>query len=248
MKVEVYTFCWNEMAILPFVAPYWRRYATKVTVYDNGSTDGSVEWLQKNYGDLVEIVPWVTDGSNNQVLINMKNDYWHQARGRADLVVVCDMDEILIPNRGALENMLKSGATICKPMWYDLYSEKIPKPAKSKLLHQQRPMGVLNEGAKVVLFDPNRIDFMNYTVGAHTCKPEGDVRWYKGTDILLLHINNSLSTDYRIERYRKLKERRGPMDLNHGWGIHYAFDEQRIRAEQQRMKTMAVNYGALVNL
>lgn len=248
MKIEVFTFCWNEISILPFVAPYWRRYATKVTVYDNGSTDGSIEFLQKNYGDLVEVVPYETDGMNNQVMVNMKNDYWRQARGRADLVVVCDIDEILIPNTGALEKMLADGATLCKPQWYDLFSEKTPKPSKQKLLHEQRPLGVWNEGAKVVLFDPNKIDNINYTPGAHRCNPEGEIKWYAGNDILLLHINNSLSLDYRLKRFKERNERRSQMDINNGWGVHYAFSEERIREDWQRMKNAAVNYGSLVNL
>ena len=86
MKIEVFTICWNEMAILPFAVDYWRRFASRVTVYDNGSTDGSVEWLKQNASDLVTVVPFDTGGhKNNTIHCNMKNDYWKQARGRADL-------------------------------------------------------------------------------------------------------------------------------------------------------------------
>lgn len=47
MNIVVYTFCYNEIQILPFVEQYWRRFASKVVVYDNGSTDGSLEFLSK---------------------------------------------------------------------------------------------------------------------------------------------------------------------------------------------------------
>jgi len=53
MTVHVHTFCWNEMEILPFVVQYWKRFADKVFVYDNGSDDGSVEYLKKF--DFVEV-------------------------------------------------------------------------------------------------------------------------------------------------------------------------------------------------
>ena len=46
MRIEVFTFCWNEMTVLPFAVDYWRRYADHVTVFDNGSTDGSIEFMQ----------------------------------------------------------------------------------------------------------------------------------------------------------------------------------------------------------
>ena len=40
--VWIYTLCYNEIRILPFVIDYWETYADRVIVYDNGSTDGSV--------------------------------------------------------------------------------------------------------------------------------------------------------------------------------------------------------------
>ena len=43
------------MTVLPFAVDYWRRYADHVTVFDNGSTDGSIEFMQQHYSEtLVE--------------------------------------------------------------------------------------------------------------------------------------------------------------------------------------------------
>ena len=47
MNIDVYTLCWNEMAILPFVIEAWKRFARHVYVFDNGSTDGSIEFLKR---------------------------------------------------------------------------------------------------------------------------------------------------------------------------------------------------------
>ena len=50
MKIEVFTLCWNEIAILPFAVDYWRRFASRVTVYDNGvaefyfDDEGCIGW------------------------------------------------------------------------------------------------------------------------------------------------------------------------------------------------------------
>ena len=247
MKIEVFTLCWNERAILPFALDYWRRYASRVTVYDNGSTDGSVEWLQANAADLVTVVPFDTGGhKNNTIHMNMKNDYWKQARGRADLVVVCDMDELLIPMGCALEDMLRAGETICRPTWVDLFSEKIPKPKAGKLLHQLRKKGVVNPGSKAVIFNPNEIDEINYGPGAHVCNPTGNVRWRDGRDMLVLHVNNALSLDYRLSRYHSQCERRSQQDKNLGYGIHYTKTDDEIREEWSRLKQAATDYTNLI--
>ena len=51
------------MVVLPFAVDYWRRYADHVTVFDNGSTDGSIEFMQQ-HSDLITIEHWDT---NNQI-------------------------------------------------------------------------------------------------------------------------------------------------------------------------------------
>lgn len=243
MKVEVFTFCWNEVAIIPFAIQYWKRYASHVTVFDNQSTDGSRELLAQ-YPDFIEVVDWGTDHINNILLMTSKNDYWKQARGRADLCVVCDMDEMLIPATGALEKMLRSGGTICRPIWYDLVSDKQPQP-DGHYLHEKRSLGVLNTGAKAVLFDPNRIDEIHYEAGAHLCNPTGEVRWYAG-DIFLLHVNNSLSIDYKLKRYKQLCARRSDSDIKMGHSIHYTFPEEQIRCNWDLMHDMAIDFGGII--
>ena len=44
--IELITFCYNEKVLLPFALDYWRKFADKVTVVDNLSDDGSVEFLR----------------------------------------------------------------------------------------------------------------------------------------------------------------------------------------------------------
>lgn len=58
MKVDLYTLCWNEIKIIPFVIDYWKNIKEQVDefhvyIYDNGSDDGSVEELRK-YGYYVK--------------------------------------------------------------------------------------------------------------------------------------------------------------------------------------------------
>lgn len=252
MKIEVFTLCWNEMAILPWVVDYWKRFASHVTVYDNGSTDGSVEFLQR-HGDFVTVRHFDTEGhKSNDAQSLIKNRCWKEARGRADLVCVCDLDEILIIRHDAVFRMLLAGATICEPIWYELVSDKRPEYEEGKLLHELRPMAAMAKvsprmptPSKAVLFDPNKIEEINYGPGAHRCDPKGDVRWYGG-DIYVLHINNSLSLEYKLDRYRQQRERLSEADKKKGYGKHYQMSENDICNEWIHAHSQRVNFAKLI--
>lgn len=93
--VWIYTLCYNEMQILPFVVDYWKEYTSKVIVYDNGSDDGSVEFLKKH--DWIEVRNFDTNGQKmNARNKELKNSVWKEAKGKGvDFVQVCDIDEVL---------------------------------------------------------------------------------------------------------------------------------------------------------
>ena len=244
MRVEVFTLCWNEMAILPFAVQYWKLYANHVTVYDNGSDDGSAEYLAS--------LPFVTlkhfetgNQKNNTVQMQLKNEMWKEARGRADLVVVCDMDEMLVPPPSSLIRMKEAGGTICKPLWYDLHSELAPV-FNDVFLDTMRPYAVYNPGSKAVIFDPNEIDEINYNAGAHHCEPKGNVKWYGG-DIYLLHVNNALSLEYRLNRYHQQAARRSEDDVKKGHAIHYTFPDDKIIEGWKEQRKKTVNFNAIVH-
>lgn len=253
MRIEVFTLCWNEMAILPFVVDYWRRFASHVTVYDNGSTDGSVEYLE-GLGDFVTVRHFDTGGrKDNDAQSRLKSDCWKEARGRADLVCVCDLDELLYFQSDAARRMLRSGATICEPVWYELVGDGQTECTAGKLLHEVSPMAALCRvsprmpaPSKAVLFNPNKINEINYGPGAHHCDPKGEVRWYC-SDIYVLHINNALSLDYKISRYRQQRGRLSEADKKKGYGVHYGMTEQQIRADWQRARQRAVDFSQVVN-
>ena len=244
MKVEVFTFCWNEMAVLPFAVDYWRRFASHVTVFDNGSTDGSIEFMQQ-HSDLITIDRFETDNQiNDQLLLNMKNDAWKQARGRADLVVMCDMDEMLIPMTDELQRMMDKGCTVCMPRWFTMMSDEVPTHETGKYLHQIRPYAIQSPG-KVILFDPNKIDNMHYEPGAHQCQPEGYVKWFEG-GIYCLHTDHNFSLDNKIERYNRMYARMSDINKRKGWGIHYGFKEEQLRSWWQQAWQQTVDFNEIL--
>lgn len=239
--VHVYTLCWNEKHILLWAIDYWRRYASSVTVFDNGSTDGSVELLQQ-HSDLITVKHFdMPQGTDNAVMAALKNECWKESRGKADLVVVCDLDEMLIPVHDALKRMVESGATICRPLWYDLLSTQTPVYHEGVLLHEERPMAAYLHGSKTVIFDPNKIQEIGYGVGAHQCEPQGVVKWFGGGDLYLLHVNHNLSLEYKIERYRMLNQRRSPDDIRFARGVHYNVSPEQIAADMENERQAGID-------
>ena len=244
MRIEVFTFCWNEMVVLPFAVDYWRRYADHVTVFDNGSTDGSIEFMQQ-HSDLITIERFETNNQiNDQLLLNAKNNCWRQARGRADLVVVADMDEMLIPVGNELQRMLDEGYTVCTPRWFAMMSDEVPTHEDDKLLHEIRPYAIQSPG-KVIVFDPNKIDNVNYDPGAHQCRPEGLVRWFDG-GIYCLHTDHNFSLEHKIKRYRQMNARQSAINRQKGWGIHYGFSAEHLTKWWGEAWQQTVNFNEIL--
>ena len=243
MRIEVFTFCWNEMEVLPFAVDYWRRYASHVTVFDNGSTDGSIEFMRQ-HSDLITIERFETNNQiNDQLLLDAKNNCWKQARD-ADLVVVGDMDEMLIPMGNELQRMKETGCTVCEPRWFVLMSDEVPVYESGKLLHQIRPYAIQAPG-KVILFDPKKIGNINYAPGAHQCKPEGSVKWFDG-GIYALHTDHNFSIESKFARYRQMYARMSDLNKKKGWGIHYGFPEEQLRSWWESVRKDRVNFNDIL--
>lgn len=245
MTIHLYTLCWNEMDILPFVIDYWKRIpVTKAIVYDNGSTDGSVEYLKKF--DWIEVRSFKTEGMNDVVQRDIKNECWKESRGKADWVIVCDMDECLyVKDAKIFDEMKKNGYTICSPKWYDFISEEVPTYTKGKLLHEISNKAVKGN-SKVVLFDPDKINNINYSVGSHYCNPEGDVKYYNG-NIYMLHINKHLSFEYLLKKYEELKNRQSETNKRNHLCIHYAFSKEKLKQDYDNDLKTAINFNETVN-
>lgn len=234
LTVDLYTLCWNEIDLLPFVVDYWKRFVRHAYVFDNGSTDGSIEFLQQ--------FPWITvirydtkDKSDVKIYTTIKNNVWKYSKGKADFVTVCDMDECLFSNdlEKELKYMKENNQYILRPAWYTMKSNRMFNHVEGKLLHQQMKTAHGDGGLdKAILFDPNFIMDMNYKEGCHVYNSNPkEAKIYDRHNIFLLHFEKCFGVEYSIKRKQLIGKRVPKQNIENGLSVHYMYSEERMRED-----------------
>lgn len=233
--IHVYTVCWNEEKFLPFFLDHYGSFCEKIIVYDNESTDSTLHILAQN--PKVEVVTYKTNNQiNDDVYQQIKNNVWKRSRGKADYVIVCDLDELLYAKTGDIKSILKqTNKTVFRPDGYEMMSENFPM--YNKPLRQQCK-GLFSEYyCKKIIFDPHNIVDINYYPGCHEADPRGFVK--TGTsEFLLLHYKR-LGVDYVVNRYRAFEARLSQQNIDNKMGLHYRMTEKEITDELTRMLAAA---------
>ena len=95
MKVHLYTVCWNEADMLPFFFRHYDSFVDRYVVFDNGSTDGSLDILASHPKVELRRFERTVPDSFVQSHRELQNRVWKGSRGIADWVVVTAIDEHL---------------------------------------------------------------------------------------------------------------------------------------------------------
>ena len=240
MDVDIYTICWNEMSIAPFVVDYWKRVARHVYVFDNGSNDGTVEFL--NQFDWITIKHFDSEGFNDGIHAYIKNNCWKGSD--ADWVWVSDFDEC--PYSEDFKEDAKwlddNGYSIVFPQWVEVISTtNVPEYQAGKMLHELvdgaiATKGDINNPTKVLFFKPSKIDEINYSVGSHYCNSIGDIKMCQKLNTI--HFKN-LGINYLLNRYGKYRERLSEWNKRNNCGYHYLFDDDKqIKRFEENLKNI----------
>ena len=126
--VDIITFCYNEMIILPWVVDYWRRIARHVYVFDDGSTDGSKEFLDKlDFVTVIDMSFLTENKLNDRVLIWAKNNLFKMLH--SDFSIICDMDECLYFSdlQHTLDLLRVSEYKGIRPFYCNMICEHVPE-------------------------------------------------------------------------------------------------------------------------
>ena len=181
MKLAGVTLCYNESEMIKYVMPYWERIGIdKLIVYDNMSSDNSVELLSK-YA-FVEIRSFDTNGKFcDRTNARLKSNTYLELKNQGyDWIFIGDFDEVVFcPNPNIREELQKienyDGAFFNRDMVQPFSMEYI-KFDESKLIHEQMPYFITWHddsrkwgGSKVILINTKKVDKINYSHGAHMC-------------------------------------------------------------------------------
>lgn len=227
--VHYYAVCWNEERILPFMFQYYDLFVNHYTIYDNYSDDQSEEIIKK-HGN-ADIVKFSMGGHiDDSIYQDIKNNCWKRSRGKADFVIVCDIDEFLYyPNiTNALQELTEKHISLPLTEGYNMYSSTYPTIGEE--ITKQVRQGVTDSAYnKSIIFDPHRIVEINYLPGAHQAKPIGIVK-RSSKSLKVLHYKN-LGLEYVLDRYHTLGRRLSEKNKEQGLGTHYLYPDEKISAD-----------------
>jgi hypothetical protein len=244
-RIHLYCLCWNDARMLPYFFRHYDSFVDRYFVYDNGSTDGSIDMLHAHGS--VEVRHFdVTGDSFVEEERRLGDTMWQGSD--ADWVIVTDIDEhIYHPDlSGYLLSCREQGITAIQSVGYEMISESFP--VEDRLLVETITEGVRSSGLdRLCIFDPQAITATNYEPGRHGANPEGQVVWPAYPQILLLHYKQ-LGTEYLIARSSELRQGLRSGDLEKEWGTHYTWSAAKLRANWKKMKAGAATVPGLGSL
>lgn len=224
--------------MLPFFFRHYDALVDRYFIFDNGSTDRSVELLRAN--PKVILGEFVIEGDSFvEAARRFYNECWKPSRGKAAWVIVCNVDEHLHhPDWPAYLNGLAPGTSLIIPEGYNMTSEAFPDP--NLPLFEQIRMGTRQTGLdKPQMFSPALIDEIHFHPGRHSADPVGHVQTPKTVEVKLLHFKH-LGLDYYLARLGKLREGLRRLDIERGLGRHYTRSEQEKAARFQEIQRGAI--------
>lgn len=236
MNITLYTFLYNEEKILPYFLKHYSQYVNKIIVYNNESTDSSIEILNDWKECEIEIREFNTDNHyDEQTLLNLKNSCWKDCD--SDYVIVCDMDELLYhPN--LIEFIEKQPYTdYFTTTGYHMIGDEIPTDYTKQIYEIIQNGTPDNQYNKNVLFRRKNITETNYAPGAHSSSFKGTERLINCSveELKLLHYK-WLSPEYVADKHIHYGQRRSQHSINNGWGSHYGLTRDRILHDFNELK------------
>jgi hypothetical protein len=228
----------------PFFFRHYDPFVSQYVIFDDHSSDGSLDLLHSH--PKVEVQPFVRSDPDSFAVSEMSisNECWKRSRGRADWVVLIDVDEHLFhADLSALLMRYKAaGITIVPALGYQMISEEFLRPG-------DLPCETFTYGApwdtysKLTLFDPSAISEIDYCVGRHRANPKGQVIAPLRDELLLLHYK-FLGFERTRARHQQLRNGLRSKDFENGWGYQYSWSEEEFRRVWREFAGNAIDVRA----
>ena len=230
MTIEVFILCFNESETLHLTIKQYQSFCSKITIFDNFSTDNSRE-IAEAMG--CEVRMFGIEGQlNDAEYLKVKNNVWKGSD--ADWVIVCDADEILMVGKDHLQVSQEMGSTILKTRGYNMFSNELPRGSWFDI-----NTGIPDDNySKLICFNPKAIKEIGYVYGCHQAKPTGNVR-FTATDAMLLHYKHVGGAERIADRHALYAARLS--EINKRWNLGFQYSEPRAQTIKYFNDNMALS-------
>ncbi len=244
--VHLYTVCWDEADMLGFFFRHYDSWVDRYIVYDDGSTDGSREILRAH--PKVELRDFARVDADSFVLSHkaMQDHAWKESRGHADWIVVTAIDEHLHARGRTMTEYLaeqtERGVTLVPALGFDMNSKTMPQDRGLlvDVVTRGRPRSGFN---KLGIFKPEALRETGFTAGRHAAEPVGDLRLPARDEVMLWHYKH-LGFERNAAREAAQAVRLGTTDVANGYGSHYFWSSERLRAFWDEMERESSDLSA----
>lgn len=243
MSTHLYTVSLNEADMLGFFFRHYDPWVDRYYIYDDGSTDGTLELLRAHPRVTLRKFDRVHPDSFVDSHRVMQNESWKESRDVADWIVVTAIDEHLhCPGwtmRDYLDLCAAKGITCVPALGYNMIAEDFPGP--DALLHETHTRGATDPVmCKLGLFDPQAVVETGFVHGRHAAVPTGRIKYPERDELLLLHYK-SLGREHTLKRHQFLAAGLRERDKANQWGHHYHWSAEEFNAGWENMAAKAVD-------
>lgn len=228
------------MDILPFVRQYWERLNADVVVYDNGSDDGSVEYLS--------MFPYVTvrhfdsEGQNDIIQKQVKEQAYLEYKDKYDIIIITDMDEVFYFDdfKAVSETFVSGGFNVLATPIYSLCEDFMPSYSEDKYLHQlchkfykqrMNHMKGFENYSKLSIFNTKVTERVEMSVGQHFVQTYPSMRVEIPTDGFNLHLDKGFGLEYKYKIRQRMNANLSETNKRYGMAIEYADSYEKLARE-----------------
>lgn len=221
--------------MLGFLFRHYDPLVQRYVVFDDGSTDQSLQLLRAHPKVELRAMPEPSDPDSYVAsAVTLFDQCWKESRGRADWVILTDIDEHLYHPQMAdyLAHCARHGVSVVPALGYQMMAEEFPP--ESCLLAAMCTMGAPYPAlSKLSIFSPDKIERTEFAPGRHRAELRGKVVAPARDEVLLLHYKY-FGFENMLRRYREYNTRRKPRDIANGWGHQYALSASELREAWDR--------------
>lgn len=231
--IVLITFAWNESQILPMFLEYYGKQVDKIIYYDNYSTDDSLEIIEKWNMYNTNIVQVKMFDTNNEIrddlLTENKNTIWKEYINEYDWVIICDVDEFLVPSQKYKSNIKN---LICEQ------NNNLIGGIGSvgfQMINPRYNYVDIKKGTRSIKFDKTclwnlkLLQEINYSPGCHYCEPKfihKEIKILQGQNHMQLrHMKYVGNYDILIKRLMEYEKRLSDINKKNRWGSQYNLNE-----------------------